>query len=241
MFDAHQIQQAFLACLRNSQRDDTPYPHWLLANCLPAEVADALTSLPFKPADIEDTQGRRETNNDKRIHFGEENRTRHPVMEAISEAFQDKATVDALKALTGAPIDGTSLRVEYCQDTGNFWLEPHTDIGVKKFTMLIYLNREPEAVDWGTDIYSDRETYFGRAPAGFDTGLIFVPGSDTWHGFKVRPIVGIRKSIIINYVSPEWRNRHELCFPDAPVGDPSLAVAATGTPPLHSDGSYGGY
>ena len=138
-------------------------------------------------------------------------------MEAVAEVFQDQAVVDALKELTGAPIAGTSLRVEYCQDTGNFWLEPHTDIGVKMFTMLIYLNREPEALDWGTDIYSDQHTYVGRAPAGFNHGLIFVPGDDTWHGFNVRPLTGIRKTIIVNYVTPEWRNRQELCFPDQPV------------------------
>jgi hypothetical protein len=217
MFDTQQIQQVFLDSLRAHSRDDAPYPHWFLADCLPTEVADALTSLPFKPTEIEDTKGRRETNNDTRIHFGEQNRTRHPVMEAVAEAFQARAVVYALKELTGAPIGGTSLRVEYCQDTGNFWLEPHTDIGVKKFTMLIYLNREPEALDWGTDIYSDPHTYVGRAPAGFNHGLIFVPGDDTWHGFNVRPLTGIRKTIIVNYVAPEWRNRQELCFPDQPA------------------------
>ncbi|OIQ85450.1 hypothetical protein GALL_327070 [mine drainage metagenome] len=217
MFDPSQIRQAFLASLRNHERADRPYPHWFLTSCLPDGVADALTSLPFQPAGIDDTRGRRETHNDTRIHFGEQNRRRHPVIEAVSVAFQDQTTVDALKVLTGAPIAGTSLRIEYCQDSGNFWLEPHTDIGVKKFTMLIYLNREPEAVDWGTDLYSDPHTHVGRAPAGFNHGLIFVPGDDTWHGFDLRPLTGIRKTIIVNYVAPEWRNRQELCFPNHPV------------------------
>lgn len=217
MFDASQIQQAFLYCLQHHHRDDAPYPHWFLTDCLPPEVADALASLPYEPAEIEDTYGRRETHNASRVHFGEENRSQHPVMQAVAEAFQDQKTVDALKALTGAPLAGTSLRIEYCQDTDKFWLEPHTDIGVKKFTMLIYLNREPEAVEWGTDLYSDADTYLGRAPGGFNRGLIFVPGEDTWHGFKVRPLTGIRKTIIINYVGSEWRNRHELCFSDNPV------------------------
>ena len=34
------------------------------------------------------------------------------------------------------------LRIEYCLDTDGFWLEPHTDIGAKLFTMLVYLSRE---------------------------------------------------------------------------------------------------
>jgi hypothetical protein len=217
MFEVGHIQDVFLSSLQNNHRDDAPYPHWFLNACLPDEVVDALVNLPFKPADIKDTQGKRATNNDQRIHFGEAHRQYHPVMESLAEVFQDQKTTAALKQLTGAPLDGTSLRIEYCQDTGNFWLEPHTDIGVKKLTMLIYLNREPEAVEWGTDLYADQQTYLGRAPGGFNRGLIFVPADNTWHGFKVRPLTGIRKTIIVNYVGPEWCNREELCFPDQVV------------------------
>jgi hypothetical protein len=217
MFDAKLIQQVLLSSLKQHHKNDIPYSHWLLTDSLPPEVVYGLTALPIKPAEIKDTQGKRETNNDLRIHFGEQNRTRYPLMQVLAEVFQDAVTVNALKSLTAAPLEGTSLRIEYCQDTGDFWLEPHTDIGVKKFTMLIYLNREAEAVDWGTDVYSDQQTYFGRAPGGFNHGLIFVPADNTWHGFNVRPITGVRKTIIINYVGPEWRNRQELCFPESPV------------------------
>jgi hypothetical protein len=217
MSDIDQIQTSLLASLRGHERVDLPYPHWFLNRCLPDDIVDAIAHLPFEPAEFEDTYGRRETHNGSRVHFGPENRSRHPVMDQLAQVFQDPKTVDTLKTLTGAPLEGTSLRIEYCQDTGNFWLEPHTDIGVKKFTMLVYLNREPEAVEWGTDLYSDPQTFVGRAPGGFNRGLIFVPGDDTWHGFQVRPIHGIRKSIIINYVGPEWRNRHELCYPDTAI------------------------
>lgn len=41
--------------------------------------------------------------------------------------------------------------------------------------------------------------------------------TDTWHGFGKRPIGGIRRSIIVNYVKDEWRSRHELAYPDRPV------------------------
>ncbi|HEY8084223.1 MAG TPA: hypothetical protein VIE69_01310 [Methylophilaceae bacterium] len=216
-FADYDIQHALVASLFSSQCDNEPYSHWLLQNCLPPEIAAAFYVLPFQPAEIADTKGRRETHNNSRIHFGELNRAQHPMMDRLAHVFQDQATVNAFEMLTGVLLSGISLRIEYCQDTGNFWLEPHTDIGVKKFTMLIYLNPEPEAVDWGTDIYRDRHTHFGRAPGGYNCGLIFVPGKDTWHGFKVRPIIGVRKTIIINYVSAEWMNRHELCFPDRPV------------------------
>jgi hypothetical protein len=217
MFDIHSTAEVFLSSLRLGERCDFPYPHWLLQQCLPAAVVDDVTNLPIAPAHIEDTQGRRETHNDRRIHFGERYRTRYGVMATLAEVFQSPEVARALEAATGATLGGTSLRIEYCQDSGDFWLEPHTDIGVKKFTMLIYLNREAEGADWGTDIYSDRDTHVGRAPAGFNKGLIFVPSDKTWHGFEKRPMSGVRKSLIINYVGPEWRNRHELCFPEETI------------------------
>ncbi len=44
----------------------------------------------------------------------------------------------------------------------------------------------------------------------YGAGYYYIPGTDTWHGFTKRPIAGVRKSIIINYVSPEWRDTYEL-------------------------------
>lgn len=203
--------------LRRSRRLDDPYPHWLVDRCLPEDDADALAALPIAPARIGDTRGRRETHNDSRVHFGEDHRRRHGVMDVLARGFQSRAVVQTLKALTDAQLAGTFLRMEYCQDTDGFWLEPHTDIGIKKFTMLIYLNREPAGRDWGTDIYAGPADHAGRAPAKFNSGLMFVPGDNTWHGFERRPIDGVRKCLIINYVGPEWRNRHELSFPENPV------------------------
>ena len=212
-----EITEAFAAGLRNGLSRSTPYTHWLIERCLPDQVIDAVTALPIVPARVGDTLGRRETNNDSRIHFGEAHRSRYRVMDRLARVFQSREVNTALERVTGARLTGTSLRMEYCLDTDGFWLEPHTDLGVKKFTMLIYLNREPAALDWGTDIYADAATHVGRAPAGFNTGLIFVPGDNTWHGFERRPIDGVRRTLIINYVGPEWRNRHELCFPQSPI------------------------
>ena len=184
---------------------------------MPDDVAETLTGLPFVPPRIDDTHGKRDTHNDSRIHFGEQYRSRFAVMDDVARVFQHRDVTECLKATTDAPLSGTSLRIEYCQDTGDFWLEPHTDIGVKRFTFLIYLNREPEASDWGTDVYSDKDTYVGRAPAGFTKGLIFIPSTTSWHGFVKRGMKGVRKTLIINYVSQEWRNRNELCFPEDPI------------------------
>ena len=78
--------------------------------------------------------------------------------------------------------------------------------------MLVYLTDAPELHDAGTDIYdaSPEHKLIASAPYEWNAGLIFIPGKNTWHGFRKRPIRGLRKSIIINYVGPEWRAVEEL-------------------------------
>ncbi len=118
----------------------------------------------------------------------------------------------AIEHTTGADLSDGRLRVEYCQDIDGFWLEPHLDIPVKRLTMLIYLADAPELHDAGTDIYdaSPEHRLVESAPCEWNAGLIFVPGKNTWHGFSKRPLRGVRKSIIVNYVAPQWRAAEEL-------------------------------
>ncbi|MBL8833466.1 MAG: 2OG-Fe(II) oxygenase [Rhodospirillales bacterium] len=196
-----------------------PYRHWLLEDALPIPMAKGLANLPVPVADIGDTKGRRETNNSTRVFLSPDFQAKHPVAAAFAAAFQDRANVAALAKLTGAPLAGGYLRIEYCRDTDGFWLEPHTDIGAKLYTMLFYLSDVPQAEDWGTDIYETPDRHLGAASGGFNRGLIFVPGTDTWHGFRRKKIDGVRKSIIVNYVKDEWRTRGELAFPESPVAD----------------------
>jgi hypothetical protein len=203
--------------IRNAYRGDAPYVHWIPRDVLPVEVARELVSLPFAVPEIADTAGRRETHNSSRVFFSEENRARHPVCDAVAACFQDDATVALLEDVCGRSLGGSYLRIENCLDTDGFWLEPHTDIGAKLFTMLIYLSDHPDAVTWGTDIYDAQGALLERSPGTFNTGLIFLPASNTWHGFAKRPIAGVRRSLIVNYVKPEWRSRHELAFPAQPV------------------------
>ena len=117
----------------------------------------------------------------------------------------------------GIDLTGNYLRLEYAQDTDGFWLEPHTDLGVKKFTMLIYLSDEAGHDKLGTDIYSDVNTHLGSSPFAKNSAMIFIPADNTWHGFEKRTIPGVRKSLILNYVTPEWRAREQLSYPDKPV------------------------
>ena len=153
--------------LLQSRRNDVPFRHWLLRDVLPAELCQAIAALPFAAPAIDDTLGRRETHNASRIFVSEANRALLPACAALADAFQDEATIGLLEDLCGAPLAGGYLRIECCLDRDGFWLEPHTDIGAKLLTMLIYLSDHPDAADWGTDIMDATGRTLGRASGAF--------------------------------------------------------------------------
>ena len=211
------IIASVVASIHARQVFETPYRHWLIDNVFPKPVADELADLPFSAPSLEGVSGKRELHNDQRSYFDTEAMERFPVMRKVAEALQSKEVTGIINKALGAPIDDTFLRLEYAVDTDGFWLQPHTDLGVKKFTCLIYLSEGPGHEDLGTDIYESETKHFGRSPFKRNTAMIFVPGDNTWHGFEKRTIQGERKSVILNYVTHDWRAREQLSYPDATV------------------------
>jgi len=194
-----------------------PYPYWILRSVFPRAVYDELKDMPFPVADLGGVSGTREAHNPDRVYFAGENLESFKSARAIAEAFQDGETVALFADAFKGPLADTYLRIEYAQDIDGFWLKPHTDIGVKMFTMLIYMSDDPRHADLGTDIYSDPETRVDRSPFEPNSAMIFVPSDHTWHGFEKRRIEGVRRSIIVNYVTDAWRARDQLAFPQTPV------------------------
>lgn len=211
------IIAAVTASVANRRSFSKPYAHHLVDDLLPKATADELAELPFKAPSLDGVSGRRELHNDTRSYFDDANMARFPVMAQMAEALQAPDVIACFAEAFAAPLDNTYLRLEYAQDIDGFWLEPHTDLGVKKFTCLIYLSQGPGHEGLGTDIYASKEEHVGASPFIRNSAMIFVPGQDTWHGFEKRPIQGVRKSVILNYVTPEWRAREQLSFPDQPI------------------------
>ena len=187
MTHLERIKNNFIRSLSNSQKEDDPYTHWLLSDVFGESDIDDLLNLPFSAPRMDYSVGKRDANNDKRGYFDIERRHEYPICGLISDTLQSSEVT------------------------------PHTDIGVKKFTMLIYLSRDAEASNWGTTIYKDAETIWGTVPSPSNHALIFIPANNSWHGYEKRPMSGLRKSLIVNYVTDEWRARNELAFPDSPV------------------------
>jgi hypothetical protein len=211
------IIASVLASIKGRKVFEAPYRHWLIDDVFPKAVADELADLPFSAPSLEGVSGKRELHNDQRSYFDAEAMARFPVMRKVAEALQSKEVTQAIAKDLGAPIDDTFLRLEYAVDTDGFWLQPHTDLGVKKFTCLIYLSEGPGHEDLGTDIFESETKHFGRSPFKRNTAMIFVPSDKTWHGFKQRPIHGERKSVILNYVTHDWRAREQLSYPNETV------------------------
>jgi hypothetical protein len=208
-----QIERTILGSLRRAEHARHPYDYWLLEDALPPGIMREIIGLPFPQPNDQTFDGRRESNNSTRVYFSPDNQSRFPVCRDVAAAFRAPELIATLERLTGAPLSGGQLRIEYCQDADGFWLEPHVDIKVKLISILLYLSPEPELADAGTDIYADTpdHAHIGATPFGPGKGLIFVPSHNTWHGFEPRPIHGIRRLLSINYVTQEWRAREELC------------------------------
>ncbi|MDE2030444.1 MAG: 2OG-Fe(II) oxygenase [Alphaproteobacteria bacterium] len=203
-----------MSSLNRAAHIKEPYDYWLLDDALPATTCDAVADLPFAPPSGATFDGRRESNNSTRVYFTPENQSQFVVCRDVAQAFGNAGIIAALERTTGTDLSCGALRIEYCQDIDGFWLEPHLDISVKLFTMLIYLSDDPNLADAGTDVYDATPAHnlVATSPYGKGKGLIFIPGHNTWHGFTKRRIEGLRKSIIVNFVSPEWQNQQELAY-----------------------------
>jgi hypothetical protein len=209
---SNSVADTFLACLRRARHETRPFDYWLLDGALPAEALAEIAGRPFAPPSGTVFNGKRETNTSTRIYFTPENQEKFAVCRRLVAGFQDGRVRSEIEATTGADLSDGHLRIEYCQDGPGFWLEPHTDIFVKKFTMLVYLSDDPGLVLAGTDIHEGPPDfkYVGSAPYGKNLGVIFIPGTNTWHGVGHHAIQGLRRSIIINYVASDWRDKWEL-------------------------------
>lgn len=212
-----EIAAHFARALRESQRGETPYVHWKMRDVLPEKLCVSILLLPIAPPVLGKTDGTRGTYNSQRCFITPRLRSRFRAGAALADALQRPDIARLIGETFTVDVVGSYLRVEYIQDLDGSWLKPHCDIPEKLFSMVIYFFTGPEAKDWGTDIYDADRKWIGRAAGDFNSGVTFVPGANTWHGFEPRPIEGVRRLMEINYVRPSWRDRDQLCFPDLPI------------------------
>lgn len=215
--DAAEVAQHFGQSVRRASRADRPYRHWKLTDVLPEALCTGILTLPIAPPQLGRTDGTRNTYNQQRSFITPRLREKFPTCQVLSDALQRPEVARLMAETCDIAVEGSYLRMEYIQDTDGAWLEPHRDIPEKLFSMVIYLFTGPDAAEWGTDIYDAEKRWVGRSAGEFDSGVIFVPGPATWHGFDPRPIVGVRRLMEINYARSDWRDKEQLAFPDRPI------------------------
>jgi hypothetical protein len=215
--DVRRLYDTLHACLASAEQSEEPYRHWIWRNVLPEDIIRELSVLPFPKPDLHGVSGKRELHNDSRHYFDAENNKRFPACDKVSRLFQADETVRMLQDFTGADLSNTNVRLEYTLDADCFWLQPHTDLGVKRITLLLYMPDAPDQEDLGTDVYKDPDTWACRPPFEWNAALGFVPSDNTYHGFEKRDIPRVRRTMILNYVTQDWRAREQLAYPDMPV------------------------
>lgn len=103
------------------------------------------------------------------------------------------------------------LRIELCQDNAGFYLDKHIDINEKLITLQVYLGDGHPS--WGTTIYNADHSHYYTNEFRHNTGWMSFKDSPLWHGVEKSAEVassGLRRSIIINYVSGNWMDTHQL-------------------------------
>lgn len=187
-----------------------PYSHYISeGGSLPINVANDILMLA-KPSSLTESIGSR-SDYDKRVFLNNKD------FDSFSDSIKDflinitsENFYKDVEEYIGVNLRGSCLRAEVVCDIDGFFQVPHLDTTDKRITWLTYLGSVAENGDVGTDIYSDSNTFYKRAPWGFNNGLIFLPSNQSWHGFsKDNRIKGNRKVLIINYVD-DWNDVHEL-------------------------------
>ena len=196
--------------LRKFASNHEPFKHWLFDGVLSEETIDELLKLPLPVPKIEKHTGKRESQNQTRIFLNKECCNKHSVAKNVASVFNHPSIISKLSNICGRDLTKGKLRIEYTLDTGDFWLEPHLDIKEKLVTFLIYLSKDPGSSEWGTTIYNRDLSFHSKAPYKSNMGLMFMAGEDTWHGVPKQNIQGIRKNLIINFVTKDWKSINEL-------------------------------
>ncbi|OAZ75501.1 hypothetical protein SRCM100623_00378 [Acetobacter pasteurianus] len=190
-----------------------PFPHWMLENVLEPDACAALLEWdPGASAIAGDVGGRRETRNKSRVFVDPAVRQKDERLNRMAHLLDSDAMRLAFERICNVQLHTAALRLELCLDSDGFWLEPHTDIGAKKLTLLISLSTGEGADELGTDLMTPDGQSVVRASGAFNSAVLFIPSDKTWHGFVKRPIKGTRRTLIVNFVDQNWRAVHELAF-----------------------------
>lgn len=186
------------------EKCDEPVKWYKVTKGFSDEHANALLEYFPEPIKSEYT-GKRDGANDFRVFV---TRKTSPELAELFSYYNTNQSRDYFSNITGVDCSEGHLRIELCQDSPGFWLEPHCDIPEKLITLQIYLDTGKQ--DWGTSIYNKSQDIYCTIPFVHNTGWLTNANSKCIHGVQKNKVDGIRKSVIINYVFGAWRDKDQL-------------------------------
>ena len=211
--------------LKQSKKYDFPFDHWEYNNALSDETIQEIIT-----ADIPDVSKHNLTYDGTRAIDGgaaefregiasggkaikfrcfvtKENSSQFPNLVKFINELQSKETYEAISKMISKDLSNSYVRVEVICDREGFRLNPHCDIKEKLMSGLIFVNKEGESEDLGTDFYNDKLEKVKTVPYKHNYGYLFSSGPNTWHGMEKKKIIKERRCIQVNYVTfkTDWR------------------------------------
>ena len=195
------------SAIQNSQNQQHPFCYWNISNVLPAELAAECLSTPMpKTEHAVRYDGTRAGNSQmtpngsapERLFIDQTACQKWSYFQQLVQAFLSFDVCQTFHQM-GVRLEQQFLRIEYIEDRGGFYLEPHKDIGEKQLTLQIYLGDAPEHC--GTDFYDMDLNWVKNNTFKHNHGYCFIPSDNTWHGLEKKDIPKKRCSLIINYVT----------------------------------------
>ena len=211
--------------LNNSKKHESPFDHWEYNDAL---NDDTINEIIY--ADIPDVRkhnlsydGTRAIDGGaaefregiesggKAIKFRcfitKENASKFPNLVKFIKELQAKETYQTISKMIKKDLSNSYVRVEVICDREGFWLKPHCDIKEKLMSGLIFINKENESEDLGTDFYNEKLEKVKTVPYKHNYGYLFTSGPNTWHGMEKKKILKERRCIQVNYVTfkTDWK------------------------------------
>ena len=211
--------------LKQSKKYDFPFDHWEYNNALSDETIQEIIT-----ADIPDVSKHNLTYDGTRAIDGgaaefregiasggkaikfrcfvtKENSSKFPNLVKFIKELQSKETYEAISKMISKDLSNSYVRVEVICDREGFWLKPHCDIKEKLMSGLIFVNKEGESEDLGTDFYNDKLEKVKTVHYKHNYGYLFSSGPNTWHGMEKKKIIKERRCIQVNYVTfkTDWK------------------------------------
>jgi hypothetical protein len=201
--------------LNQSKKYDFPFDHWEYNNALSENAIQEIIT-----ADIPDVSKHNLSYDGTRAIDGGAAEFREGIAsggkaikfrcfvtkEFINE-LQSKETYESISKMINKDLSNSYVRVEVICDREGFWLKPHCDIKEKLMSGLIFVNKENESEDLGTDFYNNKLEKVKTVPYKHNYGYLFSSGPNTWHGMEKKKIVKERRCIQVNYVTfkTDWK------------------------------------